>query len=612
MSAAGARLGRYVPEAMLGQGNITLTYRARAVEPVPASTAKIFTLKVFRPEAACDAIEARLVDVARMLQWTSLPGIAKLVEIGERPGPLFLAFEFNEGVDLRQLRVQSVPGGGGRMMDARLVGLVGRKLAERLVALHGQADGLGKHGSLSPGNVLVRPSGDVVLLDCGLDEALRSEAEWPSESWRYAAPEQLRGEPASPQSDIYAVGALMYFLCYGCPPFTAEVPAELEARIAQGPPPCEGLHPSIADVLTRLLRYASGERPRSARDVVRQISVALLSANASVASPTSEPNTSDADGQSDRQGTQGTQGTDDDTLRAADSGIGAVLAAPDDEGSEPQLPFLFAPQAGSAFTDDGRGAVAADDPDVGVIFDEDDDEDEIEVGPDGTVKRRRRRRAIRLLAWTKSAFARKIFRYAWAPAAVVLMVGLVEGLLFAKSWREARELSRQHDEAAAAERAKLEAAKPKLAPAPAIPAGHLVLNVTPPGAAVWLDGKEVGSTPSTLLTQPGVHRLVITAAGYRMLRDVIDTSKGALFEREMVPAIFPLTGSVGLNVACTTEGKYPVFIDGREIGAFCPIAGVRLDPGKHMVGVFVIPENRIWTLDREVVAERPHRVQFNY
>ena len=615
MSAGGARLGRYVPEAMLGQGNVTLTYRARAIEPVPSSEAKIFTLKVLRPEAAHDGIEARLVDVARRLQWISLPGIAKLVEIGERPGPLFLAFEFNEGVDLRQLRVQAVPGGGdgGMMMDARLVGLVGRKLAERLVVLHGQAEGPGRHGSLSPGNVLVRPSGDVVLLDCGLDEALRSDAAWTSESWRFAAPEQLRGEPASAQSDLYAVGALMYFLCYGCPPYAAEVPAELEARIAQGPPPCEGLHPSIADVVTRLLRYAPGERPRSARDVVRQISVALLSANASVAKPTSGPSAAVVDSLS---ASEGTQGMGDAPLRPSDSGIGAVLAEPDEDEdedeSEPQRPFSFVPPSGSAFPDDGRGEVSADDPDVGAIFDEDDDEDEIEVGPDGTVKRRRRRRAIRLLAWTKSAFARKIFRYAWVPVAVVLVVGVVEGFLFAKSWREVREISRQHDEAAAAERARLEAVKPKLAPAPAIPAGHLVLKVNPPGAAVWLDGKEVGSTPSTLLTQPGVHRLVITAAGYRMLRDVIDTGKGVLFEREMVPAIFPLTGSVGLNVACTTEGKYPVLIDGREIGAFCPIAGVRLDPGKHMVGVFVIPENRIWTLDREVVAERPHRVQFNY
>jgi hypothetical protein len=489
-------------------------------------------------------------------------------------------------------------------MDARLVALVGRKLAERLVVLHGQAEGPGRHGSLSPGNVLVRPLGDVVLLDCGLDEALRSESAWPSESWRYAAPEQLRGEPASPQSDLYAVGALMYFLCYGRPPFTAELPAELEAQMALGPPPCDGLPPSIADVVIRLLRYASGERPRTARDVVRQISVALLSANAHVTRPSASTSTV-VDASSDGQD------ADDATLRAADSGIGAMLAESDGEEAEPPWPFPSVSQTGSALSDDGRGDVSADDPDVGAIFDEDDIEDAVEVGPDGTVKRRRRR-AIRLLSWTKSAFARKVFRYAWVPAAVVLMVGVVEGLLFAKSWREARDLSRRHDEAAAAERAKLEAAKPKLAPAPAIPAGHLVLNVTPPGAVVWLDGKEVGATPSTLLTQPGVHRLVITAAGYRMLRDVIDTSKGALFERQMVPAIFPLTGSVGLNVACVTEGKYPVFVDGREIGAFCPIAGVRLNPGKHMVGVFVIPENRIWTLDREVVAERPHRVQFNY
>ena len=138
-----------------------------------------------------------------------------------------------------------------------------------------------------------------------------------------------------------------------------------------------------------------------------------------------------------------------------------------------------------------------------------------------------------------------------------------------------------------------------------------MLKVSPAGATVQLDGKEVGSTPSTILTPPAVHRLVITASGYRMLRDVIDTSKGALFEREMVPAIFPLTGSVGRNVACTTEGKYPVFIDGKEIGALCPISGVRLDPGKHMVGVFVIQENSIWTLDREIIVENPHRVQFN-
>jgi PEGA domain len=166
--------------------------------------------------------------------------------------------------------------------------------------------------------------------------------------------------------------------------------------------------------------------------------------------------------------------------------------------------------------------------------------------------------------------------------------------------------------AAAAERARLEAAKPKLVAVPAIPKGNLVIKVSPQGAAVWLDGREVGSSPATMITEPGAHRLVITASGYRMLRDVVNTTNGAVFEREMVPAIFPLTGSVGLNVGCATEGKYPVLIDGKEIGSLCPIAGVRLDPGKHMVGIFVIPENRIFTQERQIVADRPHRVQFTY
>jgi hypothetical protein len=195
---------------------------------------------------------------------------------------------------------------------------------------------------------------------------------------------------------------------------------------------------------------------------------------------------------------------------------------------------------------------------------------------------------------------------------LVVVAGGVEGYFLLKSWRTAREQTMLRDAALVAERARLEAAKPKLAAKPTLPKGHLSVKVNPPGAAVWIDGQEVGASPSTMITEPGAHKLVVTAPGYRMLRDVIDTTHGAVFEREMLPAVFPLTGSVGINVACSTEGKYPVLVDGKEIGALCPIAGVRLDPGRHMFGIFVIPENRIWTQEREIVANRPHRIQFSY
>ena len=609
MSEKFARVGRYQPDALLGRSNVTETYRARLVESLPGEKANAFSLKVLRQGEHRAEVELRFIAAARMLQRRPLPGTAGVFEIGDRPEAVYTAFKFEDGVNLRQLRIQAVP--EGSHMDARLVGTIARKLAERLVPLHAQPDGLRVHGGLSPGNVLVRPNGDLILLDCGFAEAFHSKAGWPGESWRYAAPEQLRGEPAAPASDLYALGALMYFLLYGRPPFVAETPTELEARIAGGSPEIEGLHPSLASGLARLLEYAPDARPRSAIEAVRQISVALLSASAGVGAtasvavrPAAQAIVGPASVEAQQEGEPETQ---PESQPEADHREGE-----DDETEV--TPFVLVPQGGlAAMTDRTGGDITADDPDVGVVYDEDDDnEEDIEVGADGKVKRRRRRGGVRMLYWTKSAFARKLFRYAWVPIAFVLVIGGVEGYYFYQSWRTAREQSMLRDAAAAAERARLDAARPKLAAVPVLPKGNLVIKVNPSGAVVWLDGQEVGSSPSTMITEPGAHRLVVTAPGYRMLRDVVDTTQGAVFEREMVPAIFPLTGSVGLNVACATEGKYPVVIDGKEIGSLCPISGVRLDPGRHMVGVFVIPENRLFTLDREIVADKPHRVQFTY
>lgn len=611
MTAKLPRIGRYQPEVLLGRGRVTETYRARLVEVLPGEKAETFSLKVLRPGEQRAEVELRFIAAARMLQRRPTLGTAGVFEIGDRLDGTFAAFKFEEGVNLRQLRAHAVP--EGRMMDPRLVGTLGRKLAERLVPLHGQPDGVRVHGGLSPGNVLVRPNGELVLLDCGFGEALRSAAGWPSESWRFAAPEQLRGEPASPVSDLFSLGGLMYFLYVGRAPFVAESPPELEAQIAAGPPDLAELHPAMAAGLTRLLAHSPEARPRSALEVVRQISAALLSINAQVGAgvpaapaPAAVPPaaraipvaSSSVDSPGDPAEAYATSGSD-----GAEPG----------EGEGTVQPFVFAPDEGGADVDGEdvpAGGISADDPEVGVVYDDDDD-DELEVSADGKV-RRRRRRGVRLLAWTKSALARKLFRYAWVPIAVLAVVGGMQGFFLLKSWRTAREQVMLRDAALAAERARLEAAKPKLVKAPTLPKGHLAIKVSPSGAVVWIDGQELGTSPSTMITVPGAHKVVVTAPGYRMVRDVIDTTNGAVFEREMVPAIFPLTGSVGVNVSCKTEGKYPVLVDGKEIGAMCPIAGIRLDPGRHMVGIFVIPENRIWSQEREIVAERPHRVQFNY
>jgi hypothetical protein len=59
--------------------------------------------------------------------------------------------------------------------------------------------------------------------------------------------------------------------------------------------------------------------------------------------------------------------------------------------------------------------------------------------------------------------------------------------------------------------------------------------------------------------------LVVTLPGYRMLRDVVDTGKGVLWEREMLVAPRLDGGRVSLSVTCVTETWYPVFVDGRDL-----------------------------------------------
>jgi hypothetical protein len=286
---------------------------------------------------------------------------------------------------------------------------------------------------------------------------------------------------------------------------------------------------------------------------------------------------------------------------------------------EPVVPFSLdaaSPEPSDDDDDEPRerlGPISADDPDVGVVYDEDDDEHEqVEVGKDG--KRRRRRRRIRIPVWVRSELARRMSRLALIPLIGLVLVALAAGVFFYREWSATRQESERHNAELTAEIQKRQQSRQMSKPpeSPTMPAGQLVVKTTPAGAVVWIDGVEKERTPYTIVTNPGSHRIVVTLPGYRMLRDVVDTGKGVLWEREMFAAPSLSDGRVPVAVTCLSENKYPVFVDGKDTGGLCPVGEIKLDPGRHSIGVFVIPQNRIWAFDREIQAGRPHRVQFNY
>jgi serine/threonine-protein kinase len=639
------RLGRFKTEALLGQGGATETYRARLADAKPGGDERRFVVTLLRGERGrADAqLAIRFVEAARRLAGLDQSGFVRVVELSEGPGQIYAACEFKAGVDLAQLRSQAAPAG---FMDPRLVGLLARKMAERLAPLHARTQAPRVHGGLHPGNVLVSPKGEVLLLDCGLTEAVRPRGDAFISRWFFAAPEQLAGLPAEPASDLYSIGALIFFLASGRPPFEGETGDALRDKIAAGVSVLPQMPPWLHAVMARLLSYDTGLRPRSAADVARQISAAMLGAEAGpmaaaerapsrvashgveASSPVPRPTSGLAPVPASASSADAAAvvpfSLDQGLIEAARRYAAARAGAAGPSVVEPVVPFsLDNPPTGDSSAgdaaaqdrqEDGLAKISADDPDVGVVYDDDDDvEEQVEVGADGKVKRRHRRR-LRIPVWYRSPLARKMSRLALIPLVGLLILGVGAGVFFYREWAATRAESERGNARLQAEAARraAELRPPKPPESPPLPEGQLVLRTAPAGATIWLDGVQRGKTPATLITTPGSHRLVVTLLGYRMLRDVVDTTNGVLWEREMSVAPRLDSGRVPLTVTCSTEAVYPIFVDGRDSGELCPASDLRIEPGRHSIGLFVIPQNRIWTFDREVQLNRPHRIQFNY
>jgi hypothetical protein len=488
---------------------------------------------------------------------------------------------------------------------------------------------------------LVSPEGEVLLLDCGLAEAVRPRGDEFVNRWFFAAPEQVAGGVAVPASDLYAVGALMHFLLTGQPPFVGASASGLADKIVAGLPALAGVPPWLNALMARLLSNDAGQRAKSAAEVARHISAAMLAAETGHVSPAAPPSTFESSSQGTAaspeplpKGTPVPAETRGRTYPETEAKEPIVPFSLDDiptederprivreraSGKQPVVPFsLDSETTESADNDDEPDArlspISADDPDVGVVYDDDDDEQEhVERGEDGKVKRRRRRR-IRIPVWVRSELARRMSRLALIPLIGLTLVAIAAGVFFYREWSSTRQQSARHSAELAAEIQRRVQARQMAKPpeAPSLPAGHIVVKTTPAGATVWVDGVQKDRTPLTVITTPGSHRLVVTLPGYRMLRDVVDASKGVLWEREMFAAPRLDSGRVPVTVTCQSSNKYPVFVDGKDSGELCPASSLRLEPGRHSIGVFVIPQNRIWAFDREIQVNRPHRVQFNY
>jgi serine/threonine-protein kinase len=278
----GTHFGDYAVDSLLGVGGMGKVYRATA----PDGTA--VALKLVKEDYARDeTFRRRFYREARIAQMVKHPNVVPVVDTGEHQGLPFMAQRFisgksdpNKGESLDDKLKRDGP------LDVATSVQVCTDVASGLEALW--AAGM-VHRDVKPANILLDERGQAYITDFGLAKDTQgSLLTLPGQalgSMDYMSPEQIRGEPVSAASDIYALGCVMYECMVGRPPF-ADVQGMriLWAHLQDEPPDPTSLRSELPPEFARTIMVAMAkdpqQRPHTAGEYARMLAEAAKSGSA--------------------------------------------------------------------------------------------------------------------------------------------------------------------------------------------------------------------------------------------------------------------------------------------------------------------------------------------
>jgi len=254
--------GRYRISSILGSGGMGEVYRAddtRLDQPV--------ALKFLPARLARDPIlRARLNDEVRLGRQIAHPNVCRIYDIVDFEHAQFVAMEYVDGEDLSRLLKRI-----GRLAHDKAVDIA-RGIAAGLAAAH--AKGI-LHRDLKPANVMIDSRGEARIMDFGLALAAGEDDGTISGTPAYMAPEQLAGQPATVQSDLYALGLVLYELFTGKRAHNARtLPERMRDASGEITTPSNvirDIDPLVEGVILRCLANDPAQRPRSARHVIEAL-----------------------------------------------------------------------------------------------------------------------------------------------------------------------------------------------------------------------------------------------------------------------------------------------------------------------------------------------------
>jgi len=248
---------------------------------------KVYAVKTILPHLASDAMFRNMfLDEARIASRIRHMNVAEIEDLGEDAGFLYMVLEWVPGDPWSKLITAIAASGDPIPTDIMLH--IAASTCAGLHAAHELSDLAGDslnvvHRDVSPQNVLVSEAGAVKVIDFGVAKAIGRLAEQTGAGdvkgkVDYMSPEQATGAPVDRRTDVWALGAVLYEIFAGHPPYVAPNELLVLQRIASGHPPAplpDTTPAAVAALIRRALEHDPERRFATAHDMQDAIESAM-------------------------------------------------------------------------------------------------------------------------------------------------------------------------------------------------------------------------------------------------------------------------------------------------------------------------------------------------
>ena len=244
---------RYEVIQHIGQGGMADVFRA-----VDTVLNREVAIKILRADLNTDAVSIlRFEREAQAATALAHPNIVEIYDVGEYKNHHYIVMEYVPGKTLKQVIRKRAP-----LLNEEVIDIM-KQLTSATMEAHKRGI---IHRDIKPQNVIVKSDGSVKILDFGIAIAKGSmqltQANNVMGSVHYLAPELAKGESASPQSDIYALGIVLYEMLAGDVPFKADQAVQVALRHMRDPlKSIRSINPSVPQSIENIITRAAAKEP---------------------------------------------------------------------------------------------------------------------------------------------------------------------------------------------------------------------------------------------------------------------------------------------------------------------------------------------------------------